>query len=210
MPQNYTINLEMGNLMKDIHKILQLGYNNEIPTAGKVLLSEPFLDEDIFSRAVILLVNHSIEGSFGLILNKPLPQKISTIFEDAEYIDNKVFLGGPVEQDRLFFIYHGDYPISDSIEFMKGVYIGGSFEDLISLLNQQKVDREQFRFFVGYSGWEDGQLDDELKRNTWVVSKITKEEIFTATYDQLWEIGLKKIGKDYSKWSYLPKSPELN
>lgn len=196
--------------MQDINKILQLGYNQVIPKSGRVLLSEPFMNEQVFARSVILLIDHNDSGSFGLILNKPLQQNLSTLVNEIENFDDALFLGGPVEYDRLFYIFRGSYPISDAVEFMKGVYIGGNFENIQTLLRDNILQKEDIRFFVGYSGWEGGQLERELKENTWVVSTLSPEEIFTSPYDRLWEIGLEHAGGEYPKWRYLPESPEMN
>lgn len=196
--------------MQDFQKILQLGYNQVKPSAGKVLLSEPFLEERVFSRAVILLIEHNDTGSFGLILNKPLNQSVATLMEGLENFNDTLFLGGPVEYNRLFFIFRTPYLIANAIEFMDGVFIGGDFEDMCQLMKEGKLQRENIRFFIGYSGWDAGQLDKELKKNTWVVSQLKQDDIFTAPYDDLWKIGLENIGGDYSKWNYLPQSPDLN
>lgn len=196
--------------MHGLQKILQLGYNQVIPKSGRVLLSEPFLEEDVFSRAVILLIDHNETGSFGLILNKPLNQTVAKLIDGFENFDDALFFGGPVEYDRLFFIFRGDYQIANSMEFMKDVFIGGNFDDVRNLVKDGKLQRENIRFFVGYAGWDGGQLEQELKKNTWVVSQLTEDEIFTSPYDELWKIGLNKIGGEYPKWNYLPKSPELN
>lgn len=196
--------------MQDINKILQLGYNQVLPKSGRVLLSEPFMDEQVFSRSVILLIDHNESGSFGLMLNKPLLHNLSSLLDDLENFDDALFLGGPVEYDRLFFIFRGTPPISDAVEFMKGVYIGGNFEEIRILLKNNLLRKEDIRFFVGYSGWDGGQLERELKENTWVVSELSQDEIFTAAYDELWKIGLEHAGGDYPKWCYLPPSPEMN
>ncbi|MDD4847293.1 MAG: YqgE/AlgH family protein [Bacteroidales bacterium] len=204
------IEIEKGKTVKDIQKILQLGYNQVIPKSGSVLLSAPFSDEMIFSKAVILLIEHNKTGSFGLILNKPFSQDHSLLLQEIEKCNIPIFLGGPVEEDRLFFIFRGNSHISDAIEFMQGIKIGGDFTYATQLIKEGKLQQKDIRFFLGYTGWDAGQLNQELKENRWVVTELTQDEIFTTEYETLWKIGLDTIGNGYQTWNYLPEFPELN
>ena len=78
------------------------------PKAGDLLISEPFLQDENFVRSVVLLCEHSEEGSLGLIINKPSILKLGELVEALDFLDKDVFVGGPVEQNTLHFIYFGE------------------------------------------------------------------------------------------------------
>jgi len=142
----------------------------EKPAKGKILISEPFLNDPNFKRTIILLTEHSDEGSVGFVLNKPTGVKISQIIHDFPEFDSLVYYGGPVQTNTLQFIYRGENIIEGSIEIMPGLFWGGSFEILKTLIESNYVSPSDFRFFLGYSGWDEGQIDDEMELNSWIVN----------------------------------------
>lgn len=196
--------------MRDIRKILEAGYNNVPPRAGKTLLSTPFLDDVYFQRAAVLLVEHNEEGSLGFMLDKALDRKVGYFLEDIKNFDASVFVGGPVEQDRLNFFHSKGDMLENAIPIIPNLWLGGDIQETMDLINAGMIRKEDIRFFIGYSGWTGGQLDEELKRNTWVVSSLTSEEIFHQAHGKLWEIGLNRLGGNYKYWEKFPPIPEMN
>ena len=123
------------------------------PTKGKLLIAEPSLTGDVsFNRSVVLLAEHSNEGSVGFILNKPLEYQINDLVTEIE-IPFQVYNGGPVEQDNLYFIHKVPHLIDNSVEISDGIYWGGDFEELKSMMESGTVSEHQIMFLVGYSGW---------------------------------------------------------
>ena len=108
---------------------------NVIPEKGNLLIAEPSILGDFsFNRSVILLADHSEEGSIGFILNKPLEYTLNDLIPEvsAEY---NVYNGGPVEQDNLYFIHTSPDIIPNSIEISNGIYWGGDFSTVINAIN---------------------------------------------------------------------------
>ena len=132
----------------------------EIKT-GSVLLAEPFMFDSNFKRSAILLCEHNEEGSIGFILNKELDMQVDELIADFPSFDGKVFFGGPVQTDTIHYIHNVGNLLEDSVKVVPGVYWGGDFEKLKFLIQSDMIKPHNIRFFVGYSGWSDGQLGDE-------------------------------------------------
>ena len=180
------------------------------PSQGKLLVSEPFLKDYYFKRSVILLAEHGDDGSFGLIINKPIDIRINDVFSEFPKFDSKVYLGGPVKPDNLFMLHTVGDKIDGSVEIMKGLYWGGNIDTLKGLIINEEVEPDQFRFFVGYAGWQPKQLDKELQEHSWLVIKPELNQILGASPESLWKSVLMDLGKDYAQWINYPLDPMLN
>lgn len=196
--------------MTDLNKIIKIKTNNLRPTKGKILISEPLLSDNYFKRSVVLLAEHNEEGSFGIILNKPIDNKFNDIVADFPNYGGQLYLGGPVSNSSLFFIHTLGDLIENSLEIMDGLYWGGDIESVRELMLLKKIDVNQIRFCVGYSGWGSEQLENELKRNSWLVSGLPPEILMNTSPDSLWEFALKNLDSEYSYWSNFPTDPGLN
>lgn len=175
-----------------------------------MLVSEPYLADPNFERTIILLCEHNEEGSFGFILNKPSIARIGDVLEDLKAIDAPVYIGGPVQQDTLHFI-HQCADLEGATEISPGVFWGGNFENLLVHLDIQKVSADDVKFFLGYSGWSAGQLEEELKADSWIVSNnITRELIFETDHQEMWKKALKIMGGRFSVYSNYPTDPRDN
>jgi len=180
------------------------------PLAGRILISVPFLQDFYFRRSVVLLADHSEEGSFGLIINKPVDVKLSDISDEFEGFEAPVFMGGPVKTDSLFFIHTRPDLIDESAEIMDGLYWGGNIDTVRNLIKQHALLQSEIRFFVGYAGWSPNQLNKELEENSWVVSLADFNQIIGSNPRDLWTMTLKKLGHEYSLWDKYPADPSLN
>jgi putative transcriptional regulator len=163
-----------------------------------------------FNRSVVLLAEHNQEGSIGFILNKPLSFHLDELIPEIQK-SIKVYNGGPVEQDNLYFIHRVPHLITNSIEISNGVYWGGDFEEIIDLINQGTIESSDIRFFLGYSGWEMLQLDKELQSNSWIVLENKyKSNILRKPANYFWKEKMLELGGDYVLWSNAPENPNLN
>ena len=195
------------NIDSDIFKIQS---NNVLPSRGKILISEPFLRDATFGRSVVLLIDHTEEGSMGLIINKQLPIFVNDIIKECKYIENiPLYKGGPIATDTLFYL-HTLADIPGAIPISKGLYLNGDFDEIKKyILQGNKVDR-YIRFFLGYSGWESEQLSTELKENTWLVSKEENAYLMNGDTKDMWKQALEKLGSKYETWSRFPQVPTFN
>ncbi len=181
------------------------------PTKGHLLIAEPSIIGDVsFNRSVVLLAEHNQQGSIGFILNKPLEFSLDELVPEISK-SFKVYNGGPVEQDNLYFIHKIPDLITNSIEISNGIYWGGDFEKVVHLINDAVVTEDEIRFFLGYSGWELAQLETELQADSWVVLKnIYKNNVIKKSTDALWKEKMLELGGDYMLWSNAPENPNLN
>ncbi len=194
--------------MDTLFDISQL--NKLDPATGRLLISEPFLEDPNFKRSVVILCDHNDDGSFGFVLNRVLDLRVGDFMEDLPETDAVVSFGGPVQNDALFYIHTFGERIPNSIPVMDDLYMGGDFETLQELLQSGEADRTNVRFFVGYSGWGAGQLDGELEANSWIVAKSDVPTIMQATSEEAWGDILRSMGKRYSVLANFPNDPTLN
>lgn len=185
-------------------------HNKLNPKKGDVIVAEPFLHGKYFGRSVILLAEVTEKGAIGFVLNKPLKYGVGELFPDLEEFDLPVFLGGPVDTGKLYFVHTLGNLIPQSIHIKDNLYWGGDFETIILLIKQKQIKSHQVRFFVGYSGWTQGQLDLELEEGSWVISSMKSIEIMDTLVAKLWEEATRRLGERYKLWSNFPENPNMN
>jgi putative transcriptional regulator len=180
-------------------------------TKGQLLIAEPSIIGDVsFNRSVILLADHNKDGSVGFIMNKPLNYTISDLVPDVE-ADFIIYNGGPVEQDNLYFIHNIPNLIPNSIEISSGIFWGGDFELTRKLINSKKINKDNIRFFLGYTGWDSNQLDSEMQSNSWIVTNNSHEnKIIGKSTDTFWKEKISELGGEYLIWSNAPENPNFN
>jgi putative transcriptional regulator len=177
---------------------------------GSILIAEPFMGDPNFERSVILICDYSKDGAFGLVLNQETQLNLNDLLDVTNNQEFSINIGGPVEQKSLHFLHKRPDLITGGLEILKGLMLGGSFEDLLINLNLGKIDVSEIRFFLGYSGWGEGQLDQEINRDSWVVSKTDISTIMSQNSSQLWRDILKKMGGNYKVMANYPLDPKLN
>ena len=182
-----------------------------LPKKGHLLIAEPSILGDVsFNRSVVLLAEHNDEGSIGFILNKPLNYTINDLLPEIE-ASFKIYNGGPVEQDNLYFIHNIPEIIPNSIEISNGIYWGGDFETTKQLINEGKITKNHIRFFLGYSGWSVNQLEMEMQENAWIVAENTlKNKLLSKSSNLFWKEKIIEQGGEYVLFSNAPENPMLN
>lgn len=178
--------------------------------AGRLLISEPFMNDQYFGRSVVLLCEHNTEGTVGFILNKPMVLSINEAMDDFPHIDGHVYFGGPVQSNMIHFIHRLGDKLPGSFEIANGIFWGGDFETLSFLIDTKQVNGNDVRFFAGYSGWEPKQLKKELKEKTWIIGQGDLKYLFSKDPDHLWREVLKNMGKEFSVIANFPEDPSLN
>jgi putative transcriptional regulator len=179
------------------------------PKQGSILISEPSLRDFYFRQSVILLAEHNAEGTFGVIINKPIEARLKDIIKGFSAYNLPVYLGGPVQTDSIFFI-HTKSEVDLCMPIMQGLYWGGDLNMIKAMLRNKTMSPHDIRFFLGYSGWSANQLDRELSEKSWVLSQTTVNEVINAHPETLWQNYLKSMGQDYAIWANFPADPTLN
>ena len=194
--------------MEDFTAFLNITYNNVRPQRGKVLISQPLLSDGCFGRSVVLITEYSKDGTIGLILNKWMEVALEDLLEDFPGKGLQLSLGGPLRANTLLYLHTFDN-VPGSIKIFNGIYWGGDLNEVCRLLSLSVMKPENIRFFLGYSGWTAGQLEDELKSNSWLVGDLQPRQIICPTYN-LWKESVRSMGDEYMQWTNMPENPAFN
>ena len=192
--------------------VFRIRHNSIRPGKGRILISEPFLQGVFFQRSVILLVEHNKNGSMGFVLNKRTNLIVNTFFPEMKfYPDIPIYLGGPVHANHLFFIHAlGNEIIPDGIKVIDNLYFDGNFEALKRYIMQGGAVEGKVKFFLGYSGWSENQLTDEIISDSWLVGHSSIQHIMQPEVDSLWDTAVDSLGNPYKTWKNYPLNPDLN
>ena len=191
-------------------KLFKIQSNTLKVSIGDVLVSEPFLNDFYFRRSAILIVDHNDEGSFGVVINKRLNVPFNDIIMGFPKFDADVYLGGPVDTDRVFFIHTIGEMIPDSHKIMSGLYWSGNINALKAMIKNDLIKSHEVRFYVGYAGWDGGQIRKELEANIWLVGKFSTKEILHTMPGKMWSTFVNKLGNRYKLWNKFPVNPSDN
>lgn len=176
---------------------------------GKILISTPDISGDIFSRSVLLIVEHNEDGAFGLILNKK-NNRMSSKFRNFFDFKIEVYDGGPVENEKVFFIVKGKKVTGLYSDISDEFYLTEDVENIISAVLSGELNIGDVKIFSGYSGWAAEQLDEEVERKMWTVVDIYNLD-YTLPNDQtLWKSIMQNLGGEYLLWANAPEDISLN
>jgi len=190
-------------------QILILG-TMETPATGKLLIAEPFLKDPNFMRTVILLCEHQEQGSFGFVLNRSYDSTLDELVPELSDLTLPVLYGGPVQTDTLHFLHQYPNEIPGSFKVTEDVYWGGDFNLAVDQIRKGILDTGRIRFFIGYSGWTGGQLEEELKENSWLLTPALSKLVFHQKMEEIWKDSLRNMGGDYEIMINFPVDPSLN
>jgi putative transcriptional regulator len=181
------------------------------PKEGRLLISEPFMMDPNFKRAVILLTEYSDAGAMGFVLNHHSEYLLGDLLPELPYSEMSVYIGGPVGNDTLHFIHCCPEKIDGGIEIADGIFWGGDFETVKNMIANYQLTEKDIKFFAGYSGWTPGQLDVEMGEDTWIVANKFKPEIlFTRDEQNLWREVVISLGQRYAHIANFPENPDMN
>lgn len=177
------------------------------PAAGRLLVSEPFLEDPNFHRTVIQLVEHNENGSLGFVLNHVTVLNVRDLFEDFD-CSQPVYLGGPVGRNTFHYLHTLD-SLEGATEILPGLYWGGDFEMLKFMYQEGLMPADQIRFFAGYSGWGEAQLVAEMDAQSWIVAPGEVHYVFDND-KELWKHVLSGLGGEFRWLSNAPEDVRLN
>ncbi|HBE42946.1 MAG TPA: hypothetical protein DDW27_17435 [Bacteroidales bacterium] len=183
---------------------------DKIPEKGKLLISEPFLPDTFFNRTIVYLADHNTEGSVGFILNKKLEIKVSEAISGFDGWEEYLSMGGPVAPDTLHYLHSMGDMIPKSVWVSDNIFWGGEIDHIRNMIRNRVLNNTQIRFFLGYSGWSAGQLERELKENSWVIARIATDIVLNNQINTTWKRVLQGLKNKYRMWADFPESPDMN
>lgn len=182
--------------------------------AGAMLVAHPQLTQSCFNHAVIVLLDYGRDsGAMGCVLNYSTNFGLNDILENVRYEGVPVFGGGPVGLDRLFFLHTlGEDILPGANVVTPGLWGGGDFDAVADYVNAGYTTEGELRFFLGYSGWEAGQLEDEIDEGTWATLRMPDDpsELLRGDGDAVWHNAVRALGKEYRDWQLYPRNIHSN
>lgn len=193
-------------------------FNIDIPTGyepavGSLLVAEPFLRESYFNHAVIVMVDYEPgQSAMGVVVNNPTDYKLQEVIEGVKVEEPiPVFCGGPVGSDRLYFLHTLGDLIPGASPIGEGLWLGGDFDVMLSIINDGYDISGRIRFFMGYSGWTSGQLENEIAQRVWAVTDLrSADDLLSDDYGKVWHRAVNRLGPDFKGWLYHPKNIMAN
>ena len=173
------------------------------PTTGRILISVPFYNDLFFNHSVVFLIDKDENNCVGLIINQELDCTVRQAITGIK-LDMPVYAGGPVMHNSAFAL-HNFENCKLSQEIIPHVFTG--YDDIpLAIFEHNAIPKMDFKFFIGYSGWSQGQLEDEIKRKMWVVAEGNEELILKTPTHKIWGKAVQSLGKDYAHWLQVPKN----
>ncbi|MBP01943.1 MAG: hypothetical protein CMM25_03910 [Rhodospirillaceae bacterium] len=167
--------------------------------SGKLLISAPSMGDSRFNRALIYICSHSDGGAMGLIVNQVIQDfPLSKMAEEigVSWNDNfasiNVLCGGPVESSRGFILHSADYQVKGSLAVNDDVVLSATIEVVEAIT--QGLGPKNFIVALGYTGWGEGQLEQEIKEDSWLCAAADNNLLWIEEPHLKWDMALKKLG----------------
>ena len=175
---------------------------------GQLLVASVRLIDPNFQRTVVLLCEHDDSSSYGLVLNRRIDVP-SDLHDRLPFLTDNLFLGGPV-QPEILQVVHPYEQVSGAREVIEGVWVGGNFEELQAGCQAGVLDPQACRFFLGYSGWSAGQLQEEFDGDSWLLVPATPALIFDVSPENIWREAIRARGRSEPLLANYPDDPRWN
>ena len=163
---------------------------------GTLLLSIPLIDDERFDKTIIIITESSEEEKIRFIINKKTNLKLIDLVKQIKMKSITANYGGPVCPDNLFY-FHKNKSIEKSKKINNKLYFGGNFNQVIEYLNCKLIKSNEIFFCLGYCGWEKGQLENEIKENSWI---ILNEQIDFISKSIDWKRKMIEFDEKYKLW----------
>lgn len=197
----------MKNIHLNIFEPIRVGLPIE---KGRFLISDPFLQGPFFDRSIIYIVEHGKEGTIGYIINKPTNLYPDEVIKDLYNFSGELYIGGPVGVTTVNFVHNLGSLVPQSRAISKTLSWSGDFKAIMELINIGVATAESVKFFLGYSVWQKGQLEDEIEDQSWIVANLPESALLSNTPHISWTESMKGLGGIYKAWAEFPKNPSYN
>ena len=179
---------------------------------GIFLVANPSLRDHNFRQTVILLCEHGEEGALGVVVNRPTKINITEVLPQIPILEGQkhmVFSGGPVQRNHLLILYRTPEEPENTHHVFNGVYLGGNMTALEEIV-KNPFSPDNFRAFMGYSGWAPGQLENEMESGSWLTLPADSSFMFDWDHTRVWTDILQSLGTQYQIYRDMPIDPQMN
>jgi putative transcriptional regulator len=173
---------------------------------NQLLIAMPMMGDPNFAQTVALICDHGPRGALGLILNKPLPMRMSEIFEQLEIelpggplSESQVLRGGPMQTDRGFVVHPAGGDWDSTLKVSETIHVTTSRDILAAMARGDGPS--QALVALGYAGWDGGQLEDEIRANAWLSAPVDSSIIFDMPFESRWQAAGRLLGVDLARIS---------
>ena len=173
---------------------------------NQLLIAMPAMGDPNFAQTVALVCDHSSRGALGLILNKPLPMRMGEIFAQLEIElaggalkERQVLRGGPMQTDRGFVVHRAGGEWDSTLKVSDVIHVTTSRDILAAMARGQGP--EEAVVALGYAGWDEGQLEDEIRANAWLSAPVDPGLIFELPFESRWQAAGRLLGVELSRIS---------
>lgn len=197
----------------DIKELLFSDLPISRPHSGSLLVSEPLLEDEYFSRSAILVLDEPEDGGhFGLILNKCTEMTMQHLMPDWEAGKRvPLYCGGPVDLQRMFLLHTLGEQLGSNCEVLPGIYVGADLDKIIEYVENGGEVEGNLRFFLGYCGWSPGQLSAEILEKAWGVNSLPQcQNLLRGRGLDYWTREVQDLGEEYRAWLMVPTDPNMN
>jgi len=178
---------------------------------GTFLIATPEIDSGVFFRSVILVCEHNANGSFGLIVNKPLDLDLPEEIINIKNLSNPhvgVRAGGPVQTNQMMLLHTSEEIAKQTLSITEGVNLGGDLQFLQDVLTNE--EGPEILLCFGYAGWGAGMLEREFLDGQWYLHPASLRHVFHVPPEKLWQTLLREMGGKYAPLSMIPEDLSVN
>jgi putative transcriptional regulator len=153
---------------------------------GTLLISTPLLDNTNFEKAIIFIATYNENGALGFMINHPFSRTLNELVEFNYAKPFTLFDGGPVEKEGLFFLHRRPDLIENGAPVANNIFMGGNFKQAVDCINNNAISANDIKLFIGYCGWDAGELEAEIEEGSWMVLNTGIDIVFTYSLKNLW------------------------
>lgn len=146
---------------------------------GILLLSLPAEDDPLFEKAVIFIAEYNEKGALGFVINKLFPRTFNELVEFKQSKPLLLYQGGPMANEALFFIHRRPDVITGGIIISNDIFLGGDFKAAVQAADKNNIADTDWQLFIGYCGWDPGQLEKEIADGGWIIKDNGDDYLFT-------------------------------
>ena len=153
---------------------------------GSILISTALLNNTDFEKVAIVITEYNEKGAIGYVFNRPFPRNFNELEEFKHSISVPLYAGGPVQTDQLYFMHCRPDLIEGGDLVAANVYMNGDFKKAVQLLNNGTLHLHEVRLFIGYCGWDAGELEAEIAEGSWLLTDAPVALVFSPSVHGLW------------------------
>jgi putative transcriptional regulator len=145
---------------------------------GILIRSTEALEGSSFEGAVIFISQYNLKGAMGFVINRTFGKSLNDLDEFRNSISVPLFEGGPVDKEHLFFVHSRPDIIEEGELVANGIYVGGNFEQTVKAINKRIMSMDHIKIFIGYCGWDAGELEAEIEEGSWILIEGANDIVF--------------------------------